>query len=378
MAENLVLILFLCLLLAYAFENRRALRDRARIEHVIYVNGTRGKSTVTRLIDAGLRAGGKRVFCKTTGTLPMTIATDGVERRIFRRGRANIREQLMILHLSAREEAQVLVAECMAVSPVLQKISQHRMVRADIGVITNARLDHTDEMGDTAEEICDSLCNTIPKSGVIYTADSLHFERIKTNAEQVGTKAILALPQSEQLGKIDFPENVELALEVCEHLGVSRDTALGGMSHYYRDPYALSIHRFESGAIFINGLSINDPQSSRSVYKDVLKKLSTKPKRLILLINNRPDRGYRTEHMLLLTQKLAPQEVWLLGASQQIMRRALSRGEDAPLIRCFKHASDISFWGLEVGCLVFAVGNIADEGHLLMERIRKESHPYVS
>ena len=40
---------------------------RRKLDHVIHVNGTRGKSTVSRLIEAGLRAGGLRVFCKTTG-----------------------------------------------------------------------------------------------------------------------------------------------------------------------------------------------------------------------------------------------------------------------------------------------------------------------
>ena len=46
-------------ILAYlALEQRRALRSRKQLQHVIHVNGIRGKSTVTRLIDAGLRAGG--------------------------------------------------------------------------------------------------------------------------------------------------------------------------------------------------------------------------------------------------------------------------------------------------------------------------------
>ena len=45
----------------------------------------------------------------------------------------------------------------MAVDPALQAVSQHRMVRADIGVITNVRLDHTAEMGPTLEEICELL-----------------------------------------------------------------------------------------------------------------------------------------------------------------------------------------------------------------------------
>ena len=43
---------------------------RKGLRHIIHVNGTRGKSTVCRLIDAGLKAGGHKVFTKTTGTSP--------------------------------------------------------------------------------------------------------------------------------------------------------------------------------------------------------------------------------------------------------------------------------------------------------------------
>ena len=40
-----------------------------RIPVRIHVNGTRGKTSVARLIAAGLRAGGKRVYAKTSGTV---------------------------------------------------------------------------------------------------------------------------------------------------------------------------------------------------------------------------------------------------------------------------------------------------------------------
>ena len=65
----------------------------------------------------------------------MTIDVNGGERPIIRHGRANIKEQLRILRRAAKEKAEVLVAECMAVDPALQYLSQHRMVRADLGVI---------------------------------------------------------------------------------------------------------------------------------------------------------------------------------------------------------------------------------------------------
>lgn len=375
--RQLVLLLFGATLAFLFLEARFADRHRRQLEHVVYVNGTRGKSSVTRLIDAGLRASGKRVFCKTTGTLPMTIDVQNEEREIIRRGKANIKEQLMILRKAAEQGAQLLVAECMAVSPVLQHSSQHRMLRADIGVLTNVRLDHTEEMGHSLEEICDALCSTIPKGGVLFTAEQRYFSRIEGHARALGATAILVSPGEERYTDIDFAENVSLALAVCEHLGVEKEAALLAMQQYKRDPYALSLHRFSGGALFINALSVNDPQSSCLVYENVLHRLNIQPKRLILLLNNRPDRGYRTEHMLLLTRLLQPQSIWLLGASQRVVRRRLRQDGFADIV-LFSSACAINFSDLSAGTVVFAAGNLADEGSRLVERIKKEGTPYVS
>lgn len=154
-------------------EARTVKAARRKIEHVVHVNGTRGKSTVSRLIEAGLRAEGLRVFCKTTGTDPMTIDVNGCEEPIRRRGKANIKEQIAILRRAAAQDAQVLVVECMAITPEFQQASQHDILRADIGVITNVRRDHTDVMGDTLPQIADALCHTVPRGGVLLTAETV-------------------------------------------------------------------------------------------------------------------------------------------------------------------------------------------------------------
>lgn len=374
--EAVLLSLLAALLTGFILEQRRALRDRTKLEHIVHVNGIRGKSTVTRLIDAGLRAGGLRVFCKTTGTVPMTIGTDGVERPLRRRGRANINEQLLVLHRAAAEDAQVLVVECMAVDPALQAVAQHKMLRADVGVITNVRLDHTAEMGGTLPEICDSLSNTIPRGGVLFTADPAFFDQLRRNGEALGCRTYLTVPDGAE-PELDFAENVALALAVCRHLGVDRDTALSGMAHYRPDPYALSLHRLPGGGIFINGMSINDPQSTEMVYRDLVEKYSWTDRRLLLLINNRPDRGYRTQHMVMVARDLLPDWIWLLGASQLTMARSIRRDTPDAQIRRFRRAEDLPLCGLSSDTLVFAVGNLAGPGHQLMERIRKEASEYV-
>jgi len=372
----LIWILCVVILALLVAEDRLARRDRAKLEHVIYVNGIRGKSTVTRLIDAGLRAGGWRVFCKTTGTVPMVIGTDNVSRPLVRHGRANIKEQLRVMHRAVREGAQVLVIECMAVDPFLQKLSQERMVRSDIGVITNVRLDHTAEMGPTLEEICDSLSGTIPQDGVLFTADETFFSRLADNGKKRNCRVELTRPE-DTLPRLDFPENLALALAVCRELGVDRDAALGGMENFQPDPYALSAVTLRGGAVLVNALSVNDPQSTQAVYRRVSGLPGLQGRRLVLLLNNRPDRGYRTQHMELVAQTLEPEEVWLLGASQQAVHRSLKRTMPGTAVRCFAGADRLPLDERGEDTLLFAAGNLAGPGKELLERARKEGVPYV-
>lgn len=176
--------------------------------------------------------------------------------------------------------------------------------------------------------------------------------------------------------EFDFPENIALALAVCEHLGVDRDTALEGMRHYKRDPYALTLHRIH-GSVWINGLSINDIQSTCMVWEQMAEKYELRQRKLILLVNNRADRGSRTQDMLQVCLALKPQEIWLLGASRSYMQRGLARHLPDAQVTWFAKAQDLDFSGLDQNCAVFAVGNIAGEGRALMERVRKEGIAFV-
>ena len=103
----------------------------------------------------------------------MTIDVSGNEEPLHRRGKANIKEQVGILCRAAAQNAEVLVIECMALQPEYQRCAQHRILQADVGVITNVRHDHADVMGDSLPEIADTLSNTIPKGGVLFTADEV-------------------------------------------------------------------------------------------------------------------------------------------------------------------------------------------------------------
>ena len=342
---------------------------RRRIGHIVHVNGIRGKSSVTRLIHAGLTAGGVHSFCKVTGTDPMVLCPDGTEKVLRRIGVANIREQSRVLRMAAGQGADVLVIECMAITPELQRASQRNILKADIGVLTNVRRDHTDVMGDSLEEICDSLLNTLPEKGMFFTAEEKFFTRIAAATEKMDTKAVLALPETESYD-FDFPENVALALAVCEYLGVSREKALSGMKNYSRDPYALSVYH-AGEVVFVNGLSINDPSSTVAVWKMVREKYGLEEKKLALLINNRADRGSRTQDMLEVCRELAPDEILLFGAGKSYMKAKIAKILPGMPIRCIKKARCFDFEREFGGCAVFAVGNLKGAGREILKKVRK-------
>jgi poly-gamma-glutamate synthase PgsB/CapB len=158
----------------------------------IHVNGTRGKSSVTRLIAAGLREGGITTCAKTTGTLARMIMPDGTEYPVFRPAGPNIIEQLRIVRTAAAYEPQVLVIECMAVQPTLQALCELKLIRATHGVITNARADHLEVMGPSEEDVALALAGTTPLHGKLFTADHRHLD-VFAKAAQDRTRSLRLL-----------------------------------------------------------------------------------------------------------------------------------------------------------------------------------------
>jgi poly-gamma-glutamate synthase PgsB/CapB len=256
-------------LLAALFWERRA-RDRAlaALPIRVHVNGTRGKSTVTRLIAAALREAGVRTVAKTTGTAPRIILPDGTERPVRRRAPASIREQLWLLREAQRLRARAVVIECMAVDPDLQAVCEDQMIRSTLGVITNARLDHAEVMGTTVEEVAAALGATVPRSAVLVVGPTAGGDILTRVAQSRASRVVLAsaddgVPES-WAGRPWMAENAGVALAAARELGVADDIARRGMITARPDPGAL-----HAGCIEVEGRRVgyvdasaaNDPQS---------------------------------------------------------------------------------------------------------------------
>ena len=340
----------------------------------MYVNGTRGKSTVTRMIAAGLSAGGLRVLCKTTGTVPIAIYPDGHEEEVKRRGPANIREQLKYLHIAAKEGADCLVIECMALQPEYQRVSGKNMLHCDVGVITNARLDHMDVMGDTREEILGCLMEMLPENGLVFSAEKDLAGMLEERAKKLKSRFVLSDPESlEDLpgaAEFDFAENTALALSVCEGLGVERRTAWDGIRGFRRDPYALSVFIGEN-TVFVNAMSANDVSSTKMIYEKVR---GSGDEELVILINNRSDRPARAGDMARLVREMKPARVWLLGENRKALGRLCRKAAPDAAQQKYASAAEVPLFA-EKPRLILAVGNIKNEGARLAERAAREMKP---
>ena len=347
----------------------------------IHVNGTRGKSSVTRLIAAGLRAGGKRTFAKTTGTAPRVIDAEGIDRIIHRLRSPSIGEQVRLLKYFSAEKPDVVVMECMAVQPQYQWISEHQMVKSDIGVITNARPDHLDEMGPTDVDVVRSLCNSVPIDGTLITAEEKYKNILEEVAEQNGSEFLHSdegsITDSElnKFSYIEHPQNIAIALDVCKKMGIKRDVALTGMHSVKPDLGALIVWKLkgENGSLqFVNGMAANDPVSTLQIWKFVIDRYPTTSGSAVFF-NSRDDRPLRTNQMLELTfEEIKPEHFIIRGDKIASKVNRLIHHSPETKVQIFPLDDKIdsvskSILDLPEDILVFAIGNQVGEGQNILQ-----------
>ena len=286
----------------------------------IHVNGTRGKSSVTRLIAAGLRAGNVKTIAKTTGTMPRVILEDGKETHIVRLEGANIIEQKYVFRFASKRNPDAIVIECMAVNPEYQWVTEREFVNSTISVITNARPDHLDVMGPTLDDVTKSLCNTIPENGICFTSEEPQFDVMNSVAKRRHTELrrsdnkVITKKMLDGFSYIEHADNVALSLDVCSHCGVDRDVALQGMQKAIPDPGALTRDKVSDkgkSIYFYNVFAANDPESSKQIWHMITDGLSDVEK--IVILNGRADRYFRSVQLADICPDLGFDYLFLTG-----------------------------------------------------------------
>lgn len=272
----------------------------------VAVGGSRGKSGVTRLVAAGLRASGARVLAKTTGSRPRLILPDGSERDIDRAGPPSVREQVRLVALAAELGADTLVAEMMSIGAETLAVESRRILRPGALALTNARLDHLDDMGRDKAAVARTLASAVPEAADVFVPEEEARPEFEDAARRAGSRLRPVRrdereegPAGEALPLGEFEPNRRLALAVCDALGVDRETAERGMAAAAPDPGRLAVRvglfgRPPRRATCVSLFAANEPESSAAALAAVRARLRFEGRPLAALLVLREDRGDRT------------------------------------------------------------------------------------
>jgi gamma-polyglutamate synthase len=310
------------LLIAGIVEQRRHQRNLDAIPGRILVNGIRGKSSVTRLCAGALRGGGLTVVAKTTGSAARFIHPDATEEPVYRKfGIANVVEQIDIVRRAAAAAPDVLVMECMAVTPALQEVNQTKLVRSTVGVLSNVREDHLQEMGPTLEDVARSLARAMPVGGTCVTAERDLLHVLREEARRRSCELVVV--DSDDVSEEDMAgfrhhsvrENVAVSLEIARLFGVPRELALKGMWQAPPDPGVLTVVPYRFGDVtlrFANVFAANDPRSTVMNVQDLIERQQVQPP-VFVLVNCRPDRLERNGQMGEIVPDLLADKLFVIG-----------------------------------------------------------------
>jgi gamma-polyglutamate synthase len=376
----LITVCALIIILTLLFFEASVLKKRvANIQLRVHVNGTRGKSSVTEYIAAGLRIE-KNVLAKITGIKPTVIYPDGKSKIINRNGRARVKEQFDMVHLAAKLSADSLVLECMSILPELQKL-ESKVLSPHVYIITNIREDHLEEMGASLMEQAEAICSAIPHNSIVITSEESIIPEITKIAAARNSKILLIKSLDEKYSSLiprgAFSINIAIALEVCRIAGVDLDKAFMNILELIKNkPFPLiEFLANEKKIRFIDGFAVNDVPSAKKFighwidrYEDV--------EEILLILNTRNDRPLRSKLFAEWIGSLNNvSKVILTGTHIPRTRKEIIKsGFDKNKIYSWKK-SDISnsLKSLDKitykNALIFGLGNIAGDGFIILESL---------
>ena len=244
----------------------------SRVPVRILVTGTRGKSSVVRLVHSALSHAGYRVFAKTTGTAARSIEPDGREHPTRRLGQVSILEMLTAMAHAGRQGVDAVVVECMAVNPDLIRQLSSDIVRPTIVAVTNSHIDHMESQGDSEESVMLSLAEAVTGQQVVVTSEP-HAACVWELQQQVNAQGgrLLAVDGSLARGRDgqlllpgEYADNVAVGIGVGRACTIPDAQTVEGMRQASQEPQAqeftASKHRGLVGRYWNLG-SINDANS---------------------------------------------------------------------------------------------------------------------
>lgn len=378
----ILLSILLALLGFLIWERILVIQIRKKIPLVITVTGTRGKSSVARSLGAVLREDGRRVLVKTTGTEARFVLPDGSIEEIRRRRLPTVLEQKSVLRKAVKCGAKILVSEIMSIEPENHVVESHGILRPDIVLITNVRLDHIESMGTTLEQIGRTFTlDMVPGSTVFALEGQSALLRVPpgVNWREVPLRPIgpSGIPQ---LNSSQFPQNDALVAEVARSLDIGVGVIQRGLQNCRTDRGGFAVWSYSIGGKtvhLVNAFAANDPESSAMLLDRAQEVLgeSRRVYGLFALRDDRMDRTHQWIDALRCPRWSVFERIFLAGDVSHAVSRAV-KGSVALKGRDPRAMTEWAVSQMDNQGLLFGFGNTHGIGLQLIDHWNNEGNVY--
>lgn len=249
----------------------------------ILVTGSRGKSSLVRLIFAGIAARRLNARARITGVLPRELTPTG-ERVITRNSHGHVLEMRWWLRQIA-DDTEAIVMENSAVTPELQPLAA-RWMHPSLIVWTNAREDHQEVWGRGRAAAEDALVRGIPsETPLVVCEEIMRSPRLKKLLEQ-REKTVVVAPYYEDNFRMS---NLSLARKTLEHIGLLDETSDRAMVSLPPDIGDFRVFCPDAETLLAVAFSANDIESTEQLFS----LLDWRVEDTSLIFSDRPDRPER-------------------------------------------------------------------------------------
>ncbi|NNJ79773.1 MAG: capsule biosynthesis protein CapB [Xanthomonadales bacterium] len=313
----------------------------------VLVTGSRGKSSVARLLHAAFEACGLETWTRITGVVPRQLGPGGT-REILRTSGAHVEEMRWWLR-SLPQKAQAIVLENSSITPELQPLAA-RWLRPHLTILTNVLPDHQEAWGPGPAAAAEALAAGLHPDGRVLMPEHLeHDKSLRSLLEKRGCTAVFATAEDSG-GPAHQSVNAGLALAALEHLGLPAGEARRAVQGLGQDRYDFRVLRHR-GAELALAFSVNDIASTRALFRS----LRWREESTRLVYNHRADRPGRFRSFGDWLSRGRWREVVIIGD------RPVSRPAGSHYLRLDGASSLLRL--LQPGDSAFGCGNIA--GHPL-------------
>jgi hypothetical protein len=271
----------------------------------VLVTGSRGKSSIVRLLHAALAAAGNEAWARVTGVVPREIGPLG-ERTLERAAGGHVAEMRWWLR-QLPASAGAVVLENSAIEPELQPLAA-RWLDPQLTVFSSAVPDHQEAWGSAPDAAAIALAQGLPRGGRVLLPASLQEDSVLRHLLDQHLCEVEWIEPLDEPGPFYRALNRGLALAACRHFGIDASLALDAMRGMPPDPYAFRVAR-RGGLDFALAFSANDLVSSRDLYRS----LGWPQADTRVVYNHRRDRPLRLRSFLPWLTNGRWREVWLVG-----------------------------------------------------------------